>query len=262
MATTSAVIANRALAHLGQAGTITTLSSDTTTAGKACRTFYESARVETLKAYNWACARKQATLTLVETYPETTDREWVYKYRLPEDCLVPRRIVWGVRNPGPDQQYPFRLRADTDSTAWAIGTTYAAGEYASVTTTGVVVWYRALRETVGDAPASSTDDWVAIAGGPPMFLDTDRADAVLEYTVDLSDVTQFARDYEDALCALLAFYVAPILTVNGSAAQLQANAYGVFQSLIMQAMANDYNAKQRDMPPRSTYEGVRYTRGW
>lgn len=257
MATTTAAILNRALAHLGQPGTVTALSSDVTTAGKAGRTFYDPARIETLKAHDWACARKQATLTLVETYAVTETTEWLYQYRLPEDCLMPRRIVWGVRNPGPDQQYPFRLRADTTSTEWSVGTTYATGDYARVTTSGVVVWYRALRETTGDAPASSASDWVAIAGGPPLLLETDREDAVLEYTYDLQDVTQFAQDFEDALCALLAFYIAPIITVNGSATDLQQRAYGAYTVLVQQAMSNDWNAKQRDVPPRSTYEGVR-----
>lgn len=257
MATTSAAILNRALAHLGQPGTVTVLSTDTTTAGKAGRTFYDPARIETLKAHDWACARKQATLTLVETYTVTDTTEWLYKYRLPEDCLMPRRIVWGVRNPGPDQQYPFRLRADTDSTAWDATVTYETGDYASVTTSGVVVWYRALRETLNDAPASSASDWVAIDGGPPMYLETDRQSAILEYTFDLEDVTQFAQDYEDALCALLAFYIAPIITVNGSATDLQQRAYGAYISLVQQAMSNDWNAKQRDVNPRSTYEGVR-----
>lgn len=259
MAASPAALVNAALAHLGQPGTITTLSTDVTPAGKAGRTFYDRARIETLKAHRWACALTQSALTLYETFADTDEREWLYRYRLPEDCLTPHRIVWGVRNPNPLQQYPFRLVADAVSTAWDIATTYDAGEYASVTTSGTVVWYRALRETVGDAPASSASDWVAIDGGPPMFLDCDREDAVLEYVYDADDPTRFTMDLESAIVALLAFYIAPIVTVNGSAGPLQANAYALWQQLIFQAQTNDYLARQRDVPPVSTYEARRIT---
>jgi len=256
VAATSATIANRALAHLGQVGRIVTLATDTTTEGKACHQFYDQTRTDTLKACPWACATKQATLTLVATNAATETREWLYRYRLPSDCLTPVRIVWGVRNPTADQQHPFRVVADTAATAYSASVTYATG--AAVSSAGL--WYLALRETVGDTPASSASDWVVVTA-PPMFLDTDRASAILEYTYDLTDTVRFTPDLDAALAALLAYYVGPNVTVNGSAGPILANVYGIWQGLVSQAMANDYRAKQRDVPPASTYQAARSRRG-
>lgn len=263
MAASPAAIANRALAHLGQAGTIVNLATDTTTAGKACRQFYDDARLQTLKAHRWQSATQQAALTLVEEIPFSQTREWLYKYRLPEDCLTPHRILWnGIRNPRPDQVVPFRTMADTVSTAYNALVTYPTGSYASVTADGVTTWYRALRETIGDNPPAHHDDWRAITGGPPMFLYTDEKNAVLEYVYDANDPTRYARDLADAIAVLLAYYIAPLVTVNGSAVTLQERAVATWQLLTGQAMANDFMAQQRDMPPESTYVGARFWRGW
>lgn len=258
MAASTTEIANLALSHLGQGAVIiSALSSDTTREGKACRTFYPRARVETLKAYPWACAKKQATLTLVETFAATAEREWLYSYRLPTDCLLPRRILWeGVRNPRPEQQVPFDLIADNDSTAYDAATTYAAGDYASVTTSGITVWYRALRTTVGDTPASSPSDWVAVEGGPPKLLLTDQEDAILEYTADVTDPTRFDTDLENAIAVRLAFDVAPMVA-REEAGRLRQELAALWDALFARAQANDYAARQRDLPPLSTYQAVR-----
>lgn len=254
MAASTAVIANKALRHLGVASTITTLSSDVTAPGKACQSVLTACIQETLTAHDWACARKQATLTLVETFADTETREWLYSYRLPSDCLIPRRLVWGVRNPREDQQHPFTVVADTASTDWAVGTTYAAGDYAI----SASIWYRALRTTVGDTPASSASDWVAVAGGPPKLLHTDLEDATLEYTMDLTDPTRFDLPLESAIAALMAFYVADSVTVNGSAVDLRAKAAGLWEFLLNEAKARDFNARQRDIPPRSGFQSARF----
>lgn len=255
MAASTAAIANLALAHLGVSGTITTLSSDTTTEGKACRTFYDRAVVETLAAHRWQFATKEAALTLVEEIADTDEREWRYRYRLPEDCVTPVRIKWGVRNPRPEQEVPFRLLADDDSTAYDAAVTYAAGDYVLSSS----IWYRALRTTINDTPASSPSDWVAVTA-PPMYLDCDQEDAILVYVADLDDPTRYPVDFESAVAALLAFYVAPSVTVNGSAADLRAAAYGLWQQLVAQAKVNDFMARQRDVPPVSSWQGARHYR--
>lgn len=254
MAASTAVIANKALRHLGVASTITTLRTDVTAPGKACQSVLTACIQETLTAHDWACARKQATLTLVETFADSDTKEWDYSYRLPTDCLTPRRILNGVRNPREDQEVPFLVVADTDSTAWDVATTYAAGDYAL----SASIWYRALRTTVGDTPASSTSDWVAITGGPPMLLWTDQEDAILEYTMDLTDVTRFDLPLESAIAALMAFYVAPSVTVNDSAVNLSEKVAGLWEFLVNEAKKKDYNARKRDIPPFSGYRSARF----
>jgi|GEM_PF-5019134 len=252
MAATTAALANAALAHLGVAGAITTLSSDTTTAGKVCREFLPRARQETLAAAPWQSAKAQATLSLVQTFAITVEQEWLHQYRLPEDCLTPRRIVWGVRNPTAEQEVPFALFADTSSTAWASGTAYVVGNYASLSG----VWYRCILAHTNFTPPNATY-WVAATSGPPKFLHTDQKTAILEYTMDLTDPTRFDPEVENAIIALLAFYIAPSVTVNASGVNLRGQVMGIWAVLTAQARTNDFNARQRDLPPMGGYRSVR-----
>lgn len=257
MATSSAAVANKALQHLGVAGVITTLATDTTAVGKAAYRFYADAVRETLSAHPWSCAQKVGTLTLVETIAASNTREWQYKYRLPEDCLNPGRLLWaGVRNPRADQQVPFDTKADTGSTTYGAGTAYAVGDYASESS----VWYRCIQAGTGQTPSVSPLYWTASAtaqGGPPKFLYTDLVDAELEYTMDLTDTTRFDVDFEAAVAARLAYAIAPSVTVNGSAPVLRQQALELWQYLINKAIAADFNARQRDLPPVSGYQAAR-----
>ena len=271
MAASDAALANAALSHLGATGTavITVLSSDTTPAGKALREHLPRARRETIAAAPWSVATKTAALTLIQTFSTTASGqapEWQYQYRLPEDCLHPWRVLnpYGLRNPLRDQEPPFRVVADTDSTAYSAATTYATGAYSSVTTSGSVVWYRALRETINDPPASSASDWVAVSGpgGVPDFLETDIADARLEYAYDLTDPTRFGPDLEAAIVALLAYYASTAITVNGSARDVQQKVAGIWEAKITQAMKNDTRKRVTDPEPVSRYEAARYRGGW
>lgn len=259
MADSTATLANLALSHCGgSAVVISNLSTDNTLEGKACRAFYELAKRETLLAYPWNVAQVQAELTLVEEIT-TEPMEWQYKYRLPEDCLMPQRILNAdVRTPPSGLRTPYRLLRDTESTAWAIGTTYAANDYASVTSAGTTTWYRALRETVGDAPASSPSDWATVStysGVPPQWLLCDIAEAWLEYTVDLTDPRYFTPDLDNAIAARLAFYIAPKVSQQNPG--LRAEMAELWGFLIRQAASNDANNEQRDPEPPSSFEVAR-----
>ena len=259
MAADSASIANLALSHLGVYGKITNLTTDQTTEGKACRMFYARSVSETLRQAPWQCAKKQVALTLIGTNADGTGlsgmAEWEYSYRLPEDCVMPLRILYaGNRNPNAQQEIPFALFADATSTDYDAATTYAAGDYAR----SVSIWYRALRTTIGDTPASSTSDWVAVTA-PPKILRTDVQYAVLEYTYDLTDTTRFDVDFESAVACLLAYYIAPNITVNGSMVDLRGQVAATYDLLVGQAKMNDYNARKRDLPPKSGYQTVRIT---
>ena len=255
MAESTAAIANQALSHLGgSAVVITTLSSDITLEGKACRQFYETAKRETLLAHPWNVAQQQAALTLVEEIT-AEPLEWGWKYRLPEDCLMPQRVLYAdVRTPPSGMRVPYRLMRDNVSTAWDVATTYETGEYAQSSS----IWYRALRETVGDTPASSASDWVAVStysGVPPQFLLCDVEDAWLEYTVDITDPREFTPDLDNAIAARLAFYVAPKL--SSADPTLRATMASLWDFLIRSAQAVDANNEQRDPEPPSSFELAR-----
>jgi hypothetical protein len=251
-----------ALSHLGSSAVIiTTLSSDTTLEGKALNRFYETARRETLMAHAWHCAQKSAALTLIEIVDDTVP-EWTYKYRVPEDCLMPQRVKWaGVRSPAGGQRVPYILRKDTESTTYSGATTYAADEYAESSS----IWYRALRTTINDTPVSSASDWVTIASPttpdsvPPEWLFCDVVDAELEYTMNLTDTRFYTPDLDNAIAAKMAFYVAPKITANDKVTR--ADMAQLWEFLIRQAQANDVLSEQRD-PPMSSFEAVRIQAGW
>mgnify|MGYP001588529416 CR=1 FL=1 len=256
MSASSATIANLALAHLGTSSVvITNLTTDTTLEGKALRAFYETARRETLMAHAWHCAQKTVALTLIEAVDDTVP-EWVYKYRVPEDCLMPQRIKYaGIRNPVPGQRIPYVVRKDTESTTYDAGTTYTVGQYAE----SASIWYRALRTTVGDTPVSSTSDWVTIAapttpdGVPPEWLFCDVASAEIEYTMNLTDTRFYTPDLDNAIAAKMAFYAAPKI-----ARDRQADMAQLWNFLIRQARANDVQTEERDPAPMSSFEAARY----
>lgn len=262
MAASSAVVANRALRHLGVRGRITTLSTDVTAEGVALNELYLPVVLRTLKDVPWRFARKKAALALVETLADGTGasgiREWTYSYRQPEDCLQPLRVPYGgIRRPNPMQEPSFEVVADTTSTDYAAGTTYAVGEYAR----SASIWYRCILAGTGQTPASSPLYWVAVTTVPPLIR-TDVEDAYLEYTYDVSaDPTRFAPDFEEAVAARLAYEVAPSITVNGSIEPLVMMVADLYNTLAARAMKNDWDAAEPDLPPVSLYQTVRAS-GW
>ena len=255
MAATRTAIAQLALHHLGVSSVVLVdVDADTTLEAKSLRAFLDTARLETLMAFPWACAEKTALLTLIEVDDDEAVPEWGYKYRLPEDCIAPRRILWGgVRQPGVQQTVEFRTAGDTESTTYDAATTYTEGQYALSSS----IWYRALRETINDTPASSASDWVAVStvtGVPPGWIFCDITDAQLRYTRNLTDVRFYTADLDNALAAKLAFYVAPKLTEGD---RMQAKMAQLFRYLIGEAQRNDLQAEQRGPGPISSFELAR-----
>lgn len=111
-ATTAAEIANLALSYAGHGLDLDNLNEDTNEARAALRC-YGPARDELLERYQWKFATKRATLAILAN--EERDG-WGFVYALPADCLVPRYIWSGVRNPNADEKVPFDVEA-TDTGA-------------------------------------------------------------------------------------------------------------------------------------------------
>lgn len=88
MASSVAQMCNMALGRIGVSATIADIT-ESSTAARACNTFYEATRDRLLAAYPWPWAAKRATLAAL------TDGErdgWEYAYALPADCLTPREL--------------------------------------------------------------------------------------------------------------------------------------------------------------------------
>lgn len=87
-------LCNAAIGHLGQGQLIQDFDNEDSAEAEACRTFYEIVRRSVLREFDWPCARRYATATLVEADPLD---EWAYSYRYPAAALAVRRIVSGMR---------------------------------------------------------------------------------------------------------------------------------------------------------------------
>lgn len=113
MATSAVEICNMALSRIGVKNFIADLAGQSTEA-RVASLFYANVRDAVLEDADWAFARKRAVLTATDE--ERTN--WAYVYSLPSDCIAARKIVIeDVRNPGPEQRYPFTVElADDGST--------------------------------------------------------------------------------------------------------------------------------------------------
>ncbi len=106
-------ICNAALRHLATKA-IKSLAEASEQAA-ACAGFYDQVRDEVLREFRWPFATRFAALTLVggtATVPVTL--EWKYSYRLPDDCLSPRRILSGTRQETEETRVPFDTASDDD----------------------------------------------------------------------------------------------------------------------------------------------------
>jgi hypothetical protein len=105
-------IANMALAKIGIGQKIEELTNDAGDTEREANFWYPICRDRLLEAFNWQHASKQIELDLVEEDP--TD-DWARAYRMPNECLVARRLVSGL---GTSESIwvPFQLRQDSQGT--------------------------------------------------------------------------------------------------------------------------------------------------
>lgn len=91
MATSEVEICNAALDLIG--GSVITSLDDATKAARVCKRNYKRARDATLRAYEWNCAMRRASIPAMGTAP---DFGFARQFQLPE---------------GPDEPAPYCLRA-------------------------------------------------------------------------------------------------------------------------------------------------------
>lgn len=82
-------ICNMALSHLGVSTEIQNLATERSKEAQACRRFFENARDEVLRDFDWSFARRREVLALVETDPNT---DWHYSYRKPAGAVAVRSL--------------------------------------------------------------------------------------------------------------------------------------------------------------------------
>jgi hypothetical protein len=154
MAESKAVICNLALQRAQVAKRIQNLDTDTSAEAGACRDSYDQARDEVLARYRWPFAEGQEQLSPLgsaawasttnyvvgdtvsygariyrslqavnlnrqpdtsETFWRRVSRDgWAYVFVLPADCIQPREVYSGARDPRVSESTPFRQGYDRD----------------------------------------------------------------------------------------------------------------------------------------------------
>jgi len=94
MSTSSISICNMALHHVGSSKRIASLTEASQEAS-ICRSFYADTVKSVLSEFPWSFAKTITTLGLVKENPNS---EWLYSYRLPNNCIKAIRILSGIRN--------------------------------------------------------------------------------------------------------------------------------------------------------------------
>jgi hypothetical protein len=84
-------IVNLALIEIGVLKVLDNYCTQDTDEAVLAREVYEQCVRHTLITYPWPFATKYAVLSLTATQPSNQD--WAYSYRMPSDCVFPRRIV-------------------------------------------------------------------------------------------------------------------------------------------------------------------------
>lgn len=82
-------ICNMALGNAGISKSIASIDEASNEA-RACKTYYDQAIKEVLRALPWPFATGFVQLALVEEQPNAN---WYYSYRYPSDCAAVRRVI-------------------------------------------------------------------------------------------------------------------------------------------------------------------------
>lgn len=162
-------ICNMALSHFGSDATVTSINPpDGSVEAGRCKVFLPISRREILEHFDWSFARRRKALTEVANNSDI----WQYAYTRPSECLKERRILPAYTQPGGSaflgQQLPVANRS-----AMNAGTEQGGAEF--IVENGVIY--------------------------------TNEPEAVLIYTVDVTDTTKYPASFLPALSHLLASYI-------------------------------------------------------
>ena len=127
-------IANQALGYLGTGQQIQNLDTDQTAEARAARRFYTSTLESLLEDYSWNWSTVWAVLEIVQIKP---NREWLYSYRVPNDCLFFQRI-WNGSHVD-DEKSVVRYVMSNDASGPLILTNWGPG-FSCTTTNGVTTY--------------------------------------------------------------------------------------------------------------------------
>jgi hypothetical protein len=209
---TAIEICNIALSHLGDTATVTSIDPPEGSAqAEHCARFYPIARDAVLQAHPWSFATRRAALVLTANVND----QWAYVYALPN--LMMQAIA--VIPPNADNDY--NIPASEGYDALINGTTL-------LNTTGAYAPQPYAIETLADGTR---------------VICTNQEDAVLRYTVYVTDTVIFPPLFVMALTWLLASMLAgPIIKGDVGAAEAK-RCYQMFH--VHHESAKSHDSRQR-----------------
>lgn len=233
-------ICSLALAHIGQADSITDFDNDQSVAGDKCRLFFPFVIDETFRAFQWSFATTFASPALVAGPSPTATLEWACSYRYPSDAVWVRRII------------PAGLPITLNPAGYPFVPNYPSTR---VETSFTRVPFRIVADTEGlliltdFPPVAAVYDSTGLIQMVPQL-------PVIEYIFQQDGEQLYPSDFAQACAFLLAFYLAPSLT-KGDKYKLGARAYTGFQLAISRAQANSKNESQADLPAEASWIDAR-----
>lgn len=204
-------ICNEALSHLGDSATVSSISPPEGSAqAEHCARFYPSCLATLLEMHNWAFSMRRATLAQVAN----TSSTWAYAYAQPNNCV---NIIAVLDPDAPD-----------DISAPSRGNSYPYDQVPGIYT------------PQDFSPESS-------ASGDEIIL-TNQANAVVRYTVLVTDTSKFTPLFKETLGWMLASKLAgPVLKGDaGRKAALQC----MQTAMMWFGRATDSDASSRKVTPQ------------
>jgi hypothetical protein len=246
---TKTEIGNLALINLGVSQTMTDIDTDDSPEAVVLRTIFTTERDWVLRDFPWPFATAYADLRLIGgNTNERASRDWVYVYQFPSDAIAVRRLVRDTIG-RTDMQPPAFARGRnfvftnededremtlTTGAGWTtsdtitvtcsesffneddIGNTIRLVSGADVVSITIVTYISAT--AVSGTPnitvpaalrSTAVDTWSERYTGKLIW--TDERDAHAEYTVSITDVTEFDADYVSMFAWRLAYKAAAAL---------------------------------------------------
>ncbi len=216
-------ICNLALSRIGVLTPITSLTSDTSTAGKACKAVYDFVRQRLLRDFPWGWASKYAVLTQVNAVGTRANAEYLYAYAYPTDCLFIRRLI-------PTPTTPPGLPA------------------------GTAPWATYDREDTNHFPPPFE---IGYSSGAQVIF-TDLQNASCKYTFDQGDTGPMVAGFDDCFAWGLAVELAMSMANKEDTRQ---RAEKMFERATMLGAAKAMNEAQNSKPimtPTSEYDRARF----
>ena len=200
-------ICNIALSHLGDTASVASINPPETSAqAQYCARFYPIARDSILEMHDWSFITRRDPLALLAV----TNAQWDYVYAVPDLFLGAIAVI------PPDAQ---------DDCSASVNTTYPSGYPGEV-----------LNSAVAYSPQPFCIETLSTGD---LVVCTNQEDAVLRYTVSITDSAKFPALVVLTLSWLLASMLAgPLLKGDVGIAEGK-RCYEMFQAHIIPALNND-----------------------